>query len=243
MMAAIDRLMSPLLCAGALLALAGCHERTADGTRPEDLRDLRDFDEIMLAGSDHVIVRQGKDYSVTAQGDPRALARLAIKQHGKTLEVGRKSDWRSIMPGADGGATVTVTVPALREARLAGSGDMRIEQLSGKEVEATVAGSGTLAIAQIAADKADLEIAGSGNLTASGEARQAHLSVTGSGDLIAPGLVVQAAELSLTGSGDVQLRVDGTAAIAIIGSGNATIGGTGRCTVTRLGSGTARCGG
>lgn len=241
-MAAAARIMSPLLCAGALLALAGC-DRMAGGNRPEDLRDLRDFDEIMLAGSDHVIVRQGKDYSVTAQGDARALARLAIKQHGKTLEIARKPDWRSIMPGGDGGATVTVTLPALREARLAGSGDMRIEQLAGKEVVATVAGSGTLAIAQIAADKADLEIAGSGNLTASGEVRKADLSITGSGDIVAPGLVAQVADLSLAGSGDVRMRVDGTAAISIIGSGNATIGGTGRCSVTRLGSGTARCGG
>lgn len=231
------------LLAAAVFALMSCGSNaTATGNTPQELSRLRDFTKVALAGPDHVIVRQGTAFSVTATGDERALARLELKVRDETLEIGRKHDWRSIMPGQDGGATITVTLPALREVTLAGSGDMQVDQLTGKEVEASVTGSGNLIVARIQADSIDLETSGSGKLTASGQVREADLSVTGSGGIAASGLAAQTAELSLVGSGDAQLGVDGRAEVSIVGSGNATISGTAKCAVTRVGSGAVRCG-
>lgn len=242
-MSPIARYARHSLLVGAALTLMSCGSNaTATGNSPQDLSGLRDFTAVSLAGPDRVVVKQGASFSVTAQGDARALARLELKVRDKTLEIGRKRDWRSIMPGSDGGATITVTLPALREAALAGSGDMSIDLLTGKEVEAHVAGSGDLTIARIAADSAELGTAGSGTLTASGQVRKAELSVAGSGGILASGLAAQTAELSLAGSGDVQARVSGQADISIVGSGNATVSGTAKCSVSRIGSGDVRCG-
>jgi len=231
------------LLAAAVLALMSCGSNaTATDNAPQDLSDLRDFTKVSLAGPDHVVVRQGTAFSVAATGDARALARLDLKVRDDTLEIGRKHDWRTIMPGQDGGATVTVTLPALREVTLAGSGTMQVDQLTGKEAEASVTGSGDLAIGRIRADDVELAISGSGTLKASGQAREAELSITGSGGIAASGLAAQTAELSLVGSGDAQVRVDGQAKVSILGSGDATISGAGKCTVTRVGSGDVRCG-
>ena len=231
------------LLAAAVFALVSCGSNaTAPGNTPQELSRLRDFTKVALAGPDHVVVRQGAAFSVTVAGDERALARLEMTVRDETLEIGRKHDWRSILPGKDGGATITVTLPALREATLAGSGDMRVDQLTGREVEASVTGSGGLVIARIQADSVDLETSGSGTLTASGQVREADLSVTGSGGIAASGLAARTAELSLVGSGDAQLRVDDRASVSIVGSGDATISGTATCAVSRTGSGAVRCG-
>jgi len=231
------------LLIAAALALVNCGSNaTATGSTPQELSRLRDFDKIALAAPDHVVVRRGPAFSVTATGDARALARLELKVRDKTLEIGRKRDWRSIMPGRDGGATITVTLPALHEVALAGSGNMQVDELTGKSVEASVTGSGNLVIARVQADSVELASSGSGTLTASGLAREADLSVAGSGGIAAAGLATRAAELSLLGSGDAQLRVDGPAEVSIVGSGNATISGKARCTISRVGSGDVRCG-
>jgi len=231
------------LLAAAIFALMSCGSNaTATGNTPQDLSRLRNFTKVSFAGPDHVVIRRGAAFSVTATGDERALARLELKVRDETLEIGRRHDWRSIMPGRDGGATITVTLPALREATLAGSGNMQVDQLTGKDVEASVTGSGNLVIARVQADSVDLETSGSGTLTASGQVREADLSVTGSGGIAASGLAAQTAELSLVGSGDAQLRVDGRAEVSIVGSGDATISGDARCNVSRVGSGAVRCG-
>jgi len=242
-MTTINRLASHAVLASAVFALMACGSRAAgnDASPPRNLDSLRDFNEVTLAGPDRVIVTRGARYSVRAEGDARALARLEIVVEDHELQIKRKHNWRDIMPGSDRGATIHVTLPALREVGLAGSGDMSVDLLGGDDVEASVAGSGDLSIARVDARSADFQTAGSGTLTASGRAGKAEYSVAGSGDIQAAGLTSGSAEVSIVGSGDVAAQVSGSAKISIIGSGDAVITGTTRCTVTRMGSGSARC--
>ena len=122
----------------ALLPLAACgNSFTQDdspgipGTGSGNQRSFQaaGFDSVELAGSDDVSVRVGGGFAVTAEGDAEALDKLKITRDGNTLRVSRRNG------RSRGHARVTVTMPAITGAILAGSGNLsvdRVEALSAK---------------------------------------------------------------------------------------------------------------
>ncbi len=235
------------LCALAGAALAAIAVQQAAGAAergdapPVPLAELRDFSSIAAAGPDDVLVTHGARYAVQVEGDPRAIERLDIYVEDNVLHVERKRRRGEGWSEHDKGATIRVTLPALRHAVLAGSGNMRIDEMGGEKIEAIVSGSGNLSIARIDARVARLALAGSGNLSARGKAGSADVSIAGSGDVLAEQLASETASISIAGSGNASVGASRQARVSILGSGDATVKGTTNCQVSRLGSGTMRC--
>ena len=230
------------LAAGAtLFALAG-QLAYAQSSGGRTFGDLRGFDGVTLAGSDTVIVTRGAGFSVRAEGDPKAIDQLDIFVRGRDLHVERKKRrWGGWFSSSDKGATVRVTLPLLRRAVLAGSGDMRVDLMRGRTVEAKLAGSGNLGIRRIEAQSAIFDLASSGDLNAAGRVGKSMVSMAGSGDVHADRLAADNISVSLVGSGNAYLRASRAATISIVGSGDVTIKGTRNCRVSKLGAGDARC--
>ncbi|MFX7148567.1 DUF2807 domain-containing protein, partial [Acinetobacter baumannii] len=78
-------------------------------------------------------------------------------------------------------ATVTVTVPDVRDLVLAGSGTIDVDALRGDKVGVTVAGSGTVQAQRVDAGQLDVAVLGSGTLKATGQAQTLGLKIAGSG--------------------------------------------------------------
>lgn len=240
--------MRPFILLAPFAMLAACNhggtaESNAQGSGIAGNRafPLADFDRVALRGPDDVIVRVGPAFSVNAAGDTGLIDELEIAVERGTLKVGRKSrngfNWRN-----SGGrkVTVTVTLPALRGASVAGSGDMTVDKVA-DAFAASVAGSGTMKVAQVAAPKVDLDIAGSGEAELTGAAQTVSISVAGSGSAKAKGLKARDLSVSVAGSGDVEAAADATADISVMGSGNVDIFGPAHCKTSKLGSGSVRC--
>lgn len=202
---------------------------------------LRNFDGVTLQGPDNVVVTQGKDFAVRTEGDRAALKELHIYVKDGTLIVSRRdrSDWFG--NGNRDDATIHVTLPALARATLTGSGDMKIDRLSGDQVRAVLTGPGNLAVDELTAQDAQINLTGSGDIMVRGKVHTATLSTTGSGDLRAGGLEAETATLRLVGSGDVQAHASRKADISIQGSGDAQLRGTTECRISKMGSGEANC--
>ena len=202
------------------------------------LADLRNFDGIALVGPDDVIVTQGRNFLVKAEGDAKALDRLNIYVKDGTLHIGRKS---SFLGHGDDGATIRVILPALSHLKLTGPGDMKVDKLAARQAKVELTGPGNLAIAALDADAATFSLTGPGDLTVGGKAVTVSFSNTGPGNIDADKLVSDNAKLDLIGSGDIQARATKGAEISILGSGNAQVRGTATCKVSKLGSGEAQC--
>lgn len=205
--------------------------------------DAAGFDSVSLSGPDNVIVQVGKAASVKAVGDTAILDRLEIEVVDGTLRVGRKRkngiqfNW-----GGDKGAVVTVTLPVLAGASVAGSGDMDVDHAESPKFKASVAGSGSLKVGALKTDSLHVSIAGSGNANfAAGTATDVDLSIAGSGDLDAAGLAARTADISIAGSGGVKAGVSDRADVSILGSGDVDIVGNAQCKVSKMGSGNVRC--
>ena len=231
----------------AMVAACGSGNATESSAAPSGVQGSRSFaatgfDKVALRGSDDVIVRVGPAESVTASGDTAVLDRLKIEVVDGTLRIGREKQggvmsWRK----GDKGAVVTVTLPRLAAAAVAGSGDMDVDHAQATSFSASIAGSGNLRIAELIADAASLSIAGSGDATIGGKGQSIDISVAGSGDADAGAFKTAHAKISIAGSGDVKAAVDGTADISLVGSGDVDIVGKAKCTVSRMGSGEVRC--
>jgi hypothetical protein len=237
-----------LICAAAL-PMCACHAswekdggHAAQPSGPATARayDAAGFTAVALEGSDDVQVRYADKFSVRAEGQAKVLDQLDIRVVGTTLKIGRKHNdgW---MWNEDHGAKITVTLPHLVAASVAGSGNMDVDRGEG-DFAGSIGGSGDLKVAQLQAGSVDLSIGGSGNLTVGGTASALKAATAGSGDIDAKGLTVSSATVSVVGSGNVRGTVKGEANVSLAGSGDVELGGGAHCTVSSVGSGEAHCG-
>lgn len=233
-----------LIVATALLASA-CGSAHGDAG-PQATRQFAaaGFSQVALKGSDNVIVKIGPQFSVSASGQQSVLDQLDIHVDGDTLKVSRKAreGWHIAWSrGGYRGAIITVTMPAISAATLAGSGDMTVNAADAASFNASLTGSGDLAILKAKLGNLSVDMAGSGDVKLDGTAQQAKITLAGSGNVAATGLNSVDADVSLAGSGDVNLRATGQVKISLMGSGDIVIAGTNRCAISKMGSGDARC--
>ena len=229
----------------AAAALAGCQVRAEEGAGPDVSRNYQvgAFQGIEVAGPYDVEVRTGANPSVSARGSEKLLGKTTVEvKDGKlVIRPERERNMFNFGWGKHGKATFTVTVPALSEATIAGSGDMRIDKIQGKDFEGTVAGSGSLDVGQLQVEQLKMTIAGSGEIRGAGKARSADYSIAGSGDVGAGKIQTQDAKVSIAGSGNIEAHATGTADVSIMGSGDVAISGGAKCKVSKAGSGDVRC--
>lgn len=240
--------MRAALILASVFILGACNmaadaQSAGGGQRSQRSFDVAGFDAVSLAGPHDVIVTVGPRHSVRAEGDPETLDRLNIKVEGSSLKIGmERSNWSIGWKKDRAKTTIYVTLPAIRAAAIAGSGDMRVDRVESSRFAASIAGSGDLQIASLRTGDADFSIAGSGGITASGSANSADISIAGSGDVNLAGFEIRKAAVSIVGSGDVRARAMESADVSIMGSGDVTLTGSARCNVNKRGSGSVRCG-
>ncbi|ATW02762.1 head GIN domain-containing protein [Sphingorhabdus sp. YGSMI21] len=198
------------------------------------------FEGVTLAGPDDVIFTTADDFSIRAEGDSDAIEQLRYKISGDEIKIGRDGDdkfW-----GDSGKATIYISAPSLKNAKLAGSGDMQVDAMTTDSSALSIAGSGNISVAKINSASLRSKIAGSGNLALAGTAESIEISIAGSGDISGKDLNAKSATIAVAGSGDVELSSDGSVDANVMGSGDVRIHGDAKCKSRVMGNGTVKCG-
>ncbi len=219
---------------GLLCLLAACGSATGSTTRNFPVGA---FDTVVLGGSTTVHVVQGSAPAVVASGDADVLDRLDIAVVGNELRISQRDGFTL----GTGSATVTVTAPLVRTARLTGSGDLDFDKVAGPIFAGAVGGSGDLRLPDVKVQQLKLAVTGSGDASATGTADDLAAEVRGSGNIDADRLSAARVTLSVAGSGNATARASTSAELSVSGSGNATVHGTKNCRTNTVGSGSARC--
>jgi hypothetical protein len=202
------------------------------------------FDQIEVAGPYNVQVRTGSGPSVSAQGSQKMVEHMVVEVRGGKLEIHpeRQKGWFHSGWNFHGKVDLIVTVPQLRAASIAGSGDIRVDQVKGDSFAGEIAGSGGLDIAALDVQSLKLAIAGSGGTkVGSGRAQDARFEIAGSGDIDARGVQAQTANVSIAGSGNISANATATADVSIMGSGDVQLTGGAKCKISKAGSGNVSC--
>ena len=232
-----------VIAASAATSACG-HSRSEDGG-PTVARNYQvgGFEEIDVAGPYNVTVRTGTGPSVAARGPQRMIERMIVEVRDGKLRIHpeRQKSWFGGW-NSHGNVDLTVTVPQLRGASIAGSGDINVDQVKGDRFGGSVAGSGTLTVGTIDVQALEFSIAGSGDAKAgAGKAVTTKFDIAGSGGIDARGVQATTASISIAGSGSVRAHATGTADVSIMGSGDVDVTGGAKCSTSKAGSGDVRC--
>lgn len=236
--------MRPFLMSLAIL-ISGCSQPEAEegarssGSGAERSFEVGAFDRIAVEGFYDVQVIPGERPQVRASGDPRALELLLVRVEGGTLHIAPRRHTRMDFLGD--GPKVIVIAPSIAAVSLAGSGNMKIDQVEGATFAGSVAGNGNLELDKVNVERLQASLAGAGNLRVEGQAREANFRIAGSGDAEAATLVTQTAQVNVSGSGYAKVHAKETANISVAGSGMVEVKGGAHCNVQRTGSGEVHC--
>ncbi|WP_109798125.1 MULTISPECIES: head GIN domain-containing protein [Novosphingobium] len=191
---------------------------------------------IALLGPDNVRVVRGDSLAISVEGEGADRLRFAL---GKgQLGIAREG-WKIGQEARP--ATITVTLPMLKDLVLAGSGEIIADELRGEEAKIVIAGTGLVEARAIDAGKLGVDVVGSGTLRAAGKARTLDMTVAGSGDAEMDGLNVDEAKVDVAGSGRSRFASNGTVKANIMGSGEVRVFGRATCKISAMGSGKLIC--
>ena len=237
--------MKSAIFVAAALAVGGCSAGKAESGGPMVSRDfpVGAFDKIEVSGPFDVAVTTGGTPQVNVRGSGKLVEKMVVEVEGSTLKIHpeKRSGWFGGFQWSGGKAQVSVSVPMLTAAAIAGSGDVQVDRINGQSFAGEVAGSGSLLVQDVRVQDLKLEIAGSGQVKAIGQAADARYQIAGSGDIQAGKVAAQQARVEIAGSGNIVAHATKTAQVDIAGSGDVRVTGGGKCTVSKAGSGNVEC--
>lgn len=158
-------------------------------------RDISEFTRLKTTGSYDIEIKVGEKASLSITYDDNLIELIDTDVRGKTLEISSESSFRSRH-----NCRIDITVTALNEVRLSGSGDISIYNVD--------------------TDLLEINLSGSGNIYAEGKAEEVELSISGSGDIDTRDLIVHDAYVKVSGSGDIKVYADQMINARVSGSGD-----------------------
>ena len=207
------------------------------------VREVAPFTAVMAAGSMRVVLRQGSPQRVEVEASAADQARVETEVHDGSLRIDRRREGRKMwdMERFDGPVTVYITVATLKAVAVAGSGGLQVEgPVQADDLLVSVAGSGSLRMPQLTARRLTTSVSGSGSATLGGSCPQHTITVSGSGGVQAPDLRTDNTTVRVSGSGGARVNARQTLAASTSGSGSVLVSGNPQITSSKSGSGSVR---
>jgi hypothetical protein len=223
----------------SLLFLSACHNDDIWGIRGEgpavsENRTLADFQQIDLAVSGEVFLRQGTTQEVRIEAQENILDILQTRVRKGKLEI----SFGNHQVGRHKDIKVYITVPQISFLKVSGSGkitgntDFEVDDLS-----LVISGSGDIDFGALNANRIDSDISGSGNLYLNGNCAEHLATISGSGRIRAYDMASVKANIRISGSGNAELSVADYLKAKVSGSGKVRYKGNPTVDVDISGSG------
>jgi hypothetical protein len=200
------------------------------------------FERLRVDGPFEVeVVRDGSPRA-SAEGERRALTRLAVRVEGSTLIVsGGPEGWN--MRGGERVETprIRIGAPDLRAIAINGGGRVRVSGMEAARIDLSVNGAGTLDVSGVETSDLNAILTGTGAISLGGTAQRVRLRSNGAGSIDASGLMAGDATIVAESAGDTRIAARYNARIFALGGGTVSVGGTAECAVS--GGGPVECAG
>lgn len=186
------------------------------GNVVSETRAVSGFTALSLEGSGDVDVTFGNSESAVVEADDNIVPLIETRVQNGRLVISTKNftNYRTNSP-----VRIHVTMKALDEIQLYGSGNITVPALNGDALRISLPGSGNINV-NGAANKVDVTLNGSGNVDCSGlKAKSATAKINGSGNI----QVYASSSLDASISGSGTIKYSGSPASvtkSVSGSGN-----------------------
>jgi hypothetical protein len=206
-------------------------------------RNTDPFTEISLRIKADLFYVHGNEHSIEITGDDRTMDKVIAEVDGRKLIIHFSLEDRWLNSFTPEKLKIIVVSPEINGLSVLGSGNIIAEKpIETRNLELTIAGSGDIRLNQISCQYIETNISGSGNLMLSepSTTKEIKINIAGSGDLFTPNLSSEAAYILIAGSGDCELAVSSYLDAKIFGSGNINYIGEPTLKTTVAGSGKIR---
>ncbi|MHA7842550.1 MAG: head GIN domain-containing protein [Winogradskyella sp.] len=193
-----------------------------DGNITTENRSTENYEGIKTAGPMDFKLVQGKEGTITIEGDANLMEYIVTEVRDGKLVV-KAEDGINLKPTR----TIVVTVPyeSINSVSLAGSGNIENSgTISADDFDVSLTGSGDIEL-NISSSSVESSIAGSGDIKLSGSTKNLTTKITGSGDFDGSDLDSTNVTAKITGSGGANVVCNGELKVRITGSGDVKYSG------------------
>lgn len=183
-------------------------------------RSVGEYDGISLSGWFDVEIIEGKEGTITIEGESNLLEYIVTEvKKGKLMLKVQKG--YNLKPSSwDNGIRITVPVESINSVALSGSGDIVGKTIiKANEFKTAMSGSGDIEIT-LDADSVDAAMSGSGDITLKGNTTDFKAVISGSGDIKAYDLQADNVTATISGSADIKVTANKMLQARVSGSGD-----------------------
>ena len=173
-------------------------------TREE--RKLSGFTGIGLSIAADVYLTQSDTYKCEIEASREDLEEIETYVEGDVLKIKNRDHFR--FDFHDRKVKIYISLPKLNNVGISGSGDILAQTpIKTDELDVKISGSGNVKIESLSAKNLDLSISGSGDIYFAGSdiVESSSYTISGSGDIDTQNLQSKKVEVHISGSGDVRV--------------------------------------
>lgn len=183
------------------------------------VRNVSSFDELNLAISAKVYLKQGSTQKVEIEASDRLLEKIETEVKGDALNI----KWNEKNVRHTEKIKVYITMKNVNALRIAGSGDIIADgKISTDNLELKISGSGNINLSDVNANKISSKISGSADISLKGNniVNELSVAISGSGDVNTADLPANNVSVAISGSGDCKVHANETLKARVAGSGD-----------------------
>jgi hypothetical protein len=199
--------------------------------------DLSGFTSVSFNIAGKLYVKQDSAFSVKFEGKDEDLKKIIAEVKDNQLVIKTRNGSFSM-----GEVIVYVSMPRIEGLNVAGSGDIKAEELvKSSDISLSVSGSGNIYVDNLQAKEITSSISGSGNIAVKGtESESLNVNIAGSGDFDSRELSSKDINVSIAGSGSANVYATQNLITNIAGSGDVTYKGNPLVNASSVGSGSTK---
>ncbi|HAV76937.1 MAG TPA: hypothetical protein DCX53_06235, partial [Anaerolineae bacterium] len=183
-----------------LLNSCGIMKIRGSGNVLTETRDVKDFDRVVITGTNELILTQGLDESLTVTADDNLMDHIESEVKNGTLYIGNMEEISPSQP-----IQFKLTVKEITGLHIGGIVNVEAGDIVTERLDIDVSGISTLSMGKLETETLAANLSGSTKieLTGQGKAVTQAIVLSGSNTYSAPGLRSQKVDISASGSNDV----------------------------------------
>lgn len=186
-----------------------------------ETRSVSGFTNVALSIAADIYLSQTNEFKVEIEAPADYLEEIETIVEGDVLKIKKKSNFSFDFGNKK--VKVYISMPKITGLSISGSGDILAQTaIKADDLKVKISGSGDVKIDNLSVKNLEMSISGSGDIFMAGPdvAESASYTISGSGDISNEGLQCKKVEIQVSGSGDVKVWAVDELKSRVSGSGD-----------------------
>lgn len=186
-----------------------------------ETRNVSGFTNVALSIAADIYLSQTNEFKVEVEAPADYLEEIETIVDGDVLKIKKKSNFSFDFGNKK--VKIFISMPKITGLSISGSGDILAQTaIKAEDLKVKISGSGDVKIDNLSVKNLEMSISGSGDIFMAGPdvAESASYTISGSGDISNEGLQCKKVEIQVSGSGDVKVWAVDELKSRVSGSGD-----------------------